>query len=205
LVGSERGSLEAVAINRPTAIAVGIEITTQTPKKIAKVRAISPPPKKRPYPVEGRGNTVRGIRVTRPQVTRRSCDRPPLAALDGSDPLLAIESEVAVGDHSGCFLERELGLLDQERGLASGSTYLRAARVKGCRAGRVAVGEAPAATDELETVGLPGAGVGGVLKERGECLGKLGDPVTLGSRRSTSHGAYCMTAPTRAPWVGETS
>jgi len=43
LVGSEVESLEAAAINRPTTMAVGIEIATQTPKKIAKVRAISPP------------------------------------------------------------------------------------------------------------------------------------------------------------------
>ena len=64
-------------------MAVGIEIATQTPKKIATIRAISPPfsgwPERR-YPVEGRRNMVRGIRVTRPQVRHRSGDRAPHGA-----------------------------------------------------------------------------------------------------------------------------
>ena len=64
-------------------MAVGIEIATQTPKKIATIRAISPTfsgwPERR-YPVEGRRNMVRGIRVTRPQVRHRSGDRAPHGA-----------------------------------------------------------------------------------------------------------------------------
>jgi hypothetical protein len=34
--------------------------------------------------------------------------------LDGADPLLGIQPEVAVGNHAGCLLEHRLGLLDQE-------------------------------------------------------------------------------------------
>jgi hypothetical protein len=94
--------------------------------------------------------------------------------LDRADPFLRVQPEVTVGDHAGGLLERELGLLDQVRGLASGSAYLRAARVQGCGAGRVLVGEPLPSTDELHPAGLPRAGVGGVLEERGECLGKLG-------------------------------
>jgi hypothetical protein len=67
--------------------------------------------------------------------------------LDRADPLLRIEPEVAVGDHAGGFLERRLGLLDQETGATRGSTYLRPARVQGGGTGRVTVCEAPAATE----------------------------------------------------------
>jgi hypothetical protein len=42
------------------------------------------------------------------------------ALLDGPDPLLRIQPEVAVGDDAGSLLERELGLLDQLPGSASG-------------------------------------------------------------------------------------
>jgi hypothetical protein len=67
-------------------------------------------------------------------------------------------------------------------------------------AGRFRVGEALAATCELETWGLPGAGVGGVLQERCECLGELGYAVERGEGRpvavGTGHGAKCMTAST---------
>jgi hypothetical protein len=45
------------------------------------------------------------------------------------------------------------GLLDQVRGTARGSAYLRAARVQGDRLDRADVGEAFAATDELHAVG----------------------------------------------------
>jgi hypothetical protein len=56
------------------------------------------------------------------------------ALLDRADPLLRIQPEVAVGDHAGRFLERELGLLDQVRGSrksarsAASSSPLQAAR-----------------------------------------------------------------------------
>jgi hypothetical protein len=66
-------------------------------------------------------------------------------------------------------------------------------RIERRGAGRVRVGEAPPTTDELEATGLPSAGVGGVLEERSQRLGKLGDPVTAGGWGSTSHGADCMT------------
>jgi hypothetical protein len=41
------------------------------------------------------------------------------ALLDGADPLLRVQPEVAVGNHAGRLLERGLGLLDQMRGSPS--------------------------------------------------------------------------------------
>jgi hypothetical protein len=55
--------------------------------------------------------------------------------LDGPDPLLRVQPEVAVGDHAGGFLECRLSMLDQVRGSSGGSAYLRTARVQGCRTG----------------------------------------------------------------------
>ena len=46
-----------------------------------------------------------------------------------------------------------------------------------------------AATDELEAAGLPGAGVGGVLEERCERLGELGDVIERGDGRPVAVGA----------------
>jgi hypothetical protein len=101
-----------------------------------------------------------------------------MAFLDGSDPLLAVQPQVAVGDHAGGFFQRRLGLLDQLSGSASSPAYLRAAWIQGGATGRVTVCEAPATTDELHTAGLTGAGIGGVLEHRSEILGELGYPVT---------------------------
>ena len=61
---------------------------------------------------------------------------------------------------------------------------------------RVHIGEAPTATDELETAGLTGAGVGGVLEHRRDGLRELGEPAQGVRERSSRHGADRMTAST---------
>lgn len=77
---------------------------------------------------------------------------------DGPDPLLAIQPEVAVGDHAGGFLEGRLGLLDQVRGSAGGSAYLRSALrtgrsapVESRHAGRATLVLAAAKADAVAT------------------------------------------------------
>jgi hypothetical protein len=40
-----------------------------------------------------------------------------------------------------------------------------------------------------QSIGLPGAGVGGVLEQERQGLSELGYPVAAGSWRSASHGA----------------
>jgi hypothetical protein len=85
--------------------------------------------------------------------------------LDGPDPLLRIQPEVAVGDHPGRLLQRRLSLLDHVRDLAGGWADLRPARIQGHRLGGTDVGEALATTDSHQAVaGLTGASVRGVLE-----------------------------------------
>ena len=99
------------------------------------------------------------------------------ALLHDADPLLAVEPEVAVGDHGAGFLQLVLGAKDQRDGPAHGGTHLAAGRVERGGAGRVRVGETRSSTDETVAGGLAHAGVGGVLEERSERLGELGDAV----------------------------
>ena len=101
-------------------------------------------------------NAVRRGRIGRRLANRPSAGRSSAASgsnaegrttlLDGADPFLRIQLEIAVGDHAGGLLERGLGLLDQVRGSAGCSAHLRATRVKGSR---ILVGEAIASADEL--------------------------------------------------------
>ncbi len=56
---------------------------------------------------------------------------------------------------------------------SDGVSHLTPGRIERRGAGRVRVGEAMSAADELETGRLPGAGVGDVLEERRERLGQL--------------------------------
>ena len=57
---------------------------------------------------------------------------------------------------------------DQRGGTVDGGSHLATCRIERRGAGRVRVGEAMPATDELGTGGLPGAGVGRVFQERRE-------------------------------------
>jgi hypothetical protein len=82
-----------------------------------------------------------------------------------------VEPEEPVRDHRAGLLELVLGAEDQGGRAADGRSHLTTRRVQRRGAGRIRVGEAPAPTDELETAGLPGAGVVGVLQERCERLG----------------------------------
>ena len=50
-------------------------------------------------------------------------------------------------------------------------------RIERRGAGRVRVGEPLAAADELNAARLPGTGIGGILEERRERLGQLGDAI----------------------------
>ena len=106
---------------------------------------------------------------------------PPLAILQRrgtllhhADPLGVIEPEVPVGDHGASLCQLVLGAKDQPGGASDGDAHLRPRRIERRGASRIRVGEALATTDELETWGLSGAGVGGVLQERSEPLGELG-------------------------------
>jgi hypothetical protein len=86
---------------------------------------------------------------------------------------------------------------DQDDGAANGGSHLTPRRIQRRRAGRINVGEAPAAADELDASGLPTASVGGVLEERRERLGELGDVIERGDWRpvvGTRHAGESMTA-----------
>ena len=84
--------------------------------------------------------------------------------------------------------ELVLSAQDQPDGASDGGTHLMARWIERRGAGRFRVGEALAATCELETWGLPGAGVGGVLQERCERLGELGYAVERGEGRPVAVG-----------------
>ena len=73
--------------------------------------------------------------------------------------------------------ELVLGAKDQRGGTSDGVSHLAARRIERRGAGRVRVGEAGRAPDELGTAGLAGAGVGSILEERSERLGELTDAV----------------------------
>ena len=100
-----------------------------------------------------------------------------VALLHHSDPLLAVEPKVAVGDHGAGLLQLSLGAKDQIGGAANGGSHLTPCRIERQRAGRVHVGEATGTADELDASGLPTTGVGGVLEQRSERLGELGDVI----------------------------
>ena len=84
-----------------------------------------------------------------------------------------------------------------------GGSHLATCRIERRGAGRVRVGEAMPATDELGTGGLPGAGVGRVFQERRERGGELTDAVERLDRRPVAvgarHAAECMTDPYMPP------
>jgi hypothetical protein len=76
-----------------------------------------------------------------------------------------------------------LGAKDQRGGASNRVPHLAARRIERQRARRVGVGEAATTADELDVARFPGAGVGGILQERSERLGKLGYPVECLDRR----------------------
>ena len=69
-----------------------------------------------------------------------------------------------------------------------GGTYLAPCRVERRGTSRVRVGETSPTPDELEAAGLAGAGVGGVLQERSERLGELGDVIERTDGRPVAVG-----------------
>ena len=73
--------------------------------------------------------------------------------------------------------ELVLGAKDQLGCAPDASAHLATGRIERRGAGRVRVGEAGRAPDELGTAGLAGAGVGSILEERSERLGELTDAV----------------------------
>ena len=99
-----------------------------------------------------------------------------------------------------------LGAKDEPGGASDGVSHLTPGRIERRGAGRVRVGEALAATDELETAGLPGSGVGGVLQERSERLSEFGDaaervdgrPVAVGAGRGEVYDGATV-GPDRMP------
>jgi hypothetical protein len=100
------------------------------------------------------------------------------------DPLVAVEPEVAIGDHGAGLGELVQGAKEQRGGAVDSGSHQTPRRIERHGAGRVGVGETlPASVLTNPTARLPATGVGGVLEERCERLGELDDAVERGDGR----------------------